>query len=62
MWITRAELSRKARQRRVADALRNGGVASVLGLEDWELAYRKECLYRGVRILFDLERKGKSRM
>ncbi len=62
MWITRAENSRKRRQRKVAEILRKGGVAEILNLEDWELAYRKECFYRGIRILFDLERKGKTRM
>jgi hypothetical protein len=62
MWIARAETSRKRRQRRVADILKNGGVAEILDLEDWDVAYQKECFYRGIRILFDLERKGRTRM
>jgi len=62
MWITRAENSRKNRQKRVTNVLRKGTVSDIVDLEDWDLAYRKECFYRGIRILFDLERKGKASM
>lgn len=62
MWITRAENSRKNRQKRVTNILRKGTVSDIVDLEDWDLAYRKECFYRGIRILFDLERKGKASM
>ena len=32
----------------------------VLIVEDWEVAYRKECFYRGLRVLLELERDGQS--
>jgi hypothetical protein len=58
-WIDRARGSRKNREVGVAKALRKGKVADIIGLEDWELAYRKECFYHGLRILLELERKEK---
>jgi hypothetical protein len=58
MWIERAEMSRKERQSKVATAIRKGGAVGILSLEDWELAYRKECFYRGIRILMDLEEQA----
>lgn len=61
-WIERAERSRRDRHVRVAAALKRGGAAAIVDVEDWELAYRKECFYRGIRILFDLERNGRTRL
>jgi hypothetical protein len=61
-WIERSKLSRRERQKRLAPALRKGGIAQFTLAEDWELAYRKECFYRGIRILFELERLGESRL
>jgi hypothetical protein len=62
MWIDRSEMSRRERQKKLAPALRKGGIAQFTLAEDWELAYRKECFYRGIRILFELERTGKSEL
>jgi hypothetical protein len=62
MWIDRAETSRRNRHKALAPALRKGGIAQYSLAEEWELAYRKECFYRGIRILFDLERSGKSKL
>ena len=59
-WIDRARQSRKGREKVVADALKSGRIWEVTSLEEWELAYRKECFYRGIRALFELERKGKT--
>jgi hypothetical protein len=61
-WIARSRISRKSREKAVAIALKSGGVAAVMTLEDWELAYRKECFYHGIRALLELERKGKTRL
>jgi hypothetical protein len=61
-WIDRAHASRKAREKTIARALQSGGVSDYLALEDWELAYRKECFYRGIRVLLELERKGRSKL
>jgi hypothetical protein len=31
-------------------------------LREWELAYRKECFYRGIRALLELQRDGNTRL
>ena len=62
MWIERAKESRKRRERDVAKALRKGRMRDVTTVEDWELAYRKECFYRGLRTLLELEGEGKSKL
>lgn len=31
-------------------------------LKDWEVAYRKECFYYGIRVLLELQRAGKTRL
>ncbi len=59
-WIERAKESRKHREENVAELLRDGKIKDFPMIEDWELAYRKECFYRGLRILLELERYGKS--
>jgi hypothetical protein len=61
-WIDRSQKSRKNRERAVAAALKTGGVADVITLEDWELAYRKECFYRGIGALLELGRRGKTKL
>lgn len=62
MWIDRASESRVKRQKMVAQALRKGSVVDITTLEDWELAYRKECFYYGIRALMELERSGKTKL
>jgi hypothetical protein len=61
-WIDRAQESRKKREVEVAAALKNGGVVDIVKIEQWEIAYRKECFYYGIRALLDLERKGKTKL
>jgi len=61
-WIERSAASRRGRQDVLATALKDGSPADIVVAEDWEVAYRKECFYRGIRILFELERVGKSKM
>lgn len=61
-WIERSTESRRSRQKKIAVALRKGSFRDILDVEDWEIAYRKECFYRGIRILFELERMGKSKL
>ena len=41
--------------------LRRGRVTDIINLENWELAYRKECFYRGIRVMLELERNGRSK-
>lgn len=62
MWIDRSTESRRRRQKVIARVLQKGSVRDVPFVEDWEVAYRKECFYRGIRILFELERSGKSKL
>lgn len=62
MWIDRASASRRNRHKQVVQTLRKGSVADVTTLEDWELAYRKECFYYGIRALMELERSGTTKL
>jgi hypothetical protein len=59
-WIERARESRKNREANVAQLLENGRIKDLPVIEEWEVAYRKECFYRGLRILLELERGGHS--
>jgi hypothetical protein len=61
-WIDRASESRRRRHKAAAKALQSGTLADITVLEDWELAYRKECFYYGIRCLLELERSGKTRL
>lgn len=61
MWIERASASRVARQKALAKALQDEDLDAVNVLKDWEVAYRKECFYYGLRALLELERKGKTK-
>jgi hypothetical protein len=60
MWIERAQESRRNRHKEVTEALQNGSLAEITTVEAWDLAYRKECFYRGIRCLLELERNGRS--
>ena len=59
-WIENARMSRKNRQDATSIALREGDWGEIGVLRDWEQSYLKECFYNGIRILFELERTGKS--
>jgi hypothetical protein len=54
--------SRKNSEENVAKLLKEGRIKDVLAVEDWELAYGKECFYRGLRVLLELERDGRSQL
>jgi hypothetical protein len=62
MWIERARLSRKGREPDVARILKKGRIKDFPYLEEWELTFRKECFYHGLRVLLELERNGKSKL
>jgi len=62
MWIERTREARKKREKTIATVLKKGTVQNVITLEDWELSYRKECFYRGIRALLELERTGKTKL
>lgn len=61
-WIDRARLSRKGREKELATVLKKGRITDYPSLENWELRYRKECFYHGLRALLELERKGKTKL
>jgi hypothetical protein len=60
-WIDRAKVSRVGRQKILAKALKAKSLDAVELLRDWEIAYRKECFYHGLRALLELERSGKTK-
>jgi hypothetical protein len=62
MWIERAKKSRKDREEVVAQAMKRGRPKDIVKLEDWELTFRKEQFYLGLRILLELERHGKTKL
>ncbi len=59
-WIDRATQSRKSRQRGMAKLLKSKSIDAIPLLKDWEVSYRKECFYYGLRALLELERHGKT--
>lgn len=59
-WVENSRASRKGRHKAVATALHKPMWGDIATLRDWEQAYQKECFYNGMRILFELERDGKS--
>ncbi len=59
-WIERARESRKNREKKLAQALKDNSLDALMLLRDWELAYRKECFYQGIRVIMELQRKGKT--
>ena len=61
-WIDRSSASRKNRQKELGKLLYSKSIDAVPLLEDWELAYQKECFYYGLRVLLELERKGKTKL
>ncbi len=61
-WIDRATASRKNREKALAKALRANSLDAISLLRDWELVYRKECFYYGIRALMELQRSGKTKL
>lgn len=60
-WIDRSRESRKQREKALAIKLKAGHLDSYNMMRDWDIAYRKECFYNGLRALMELERKGKTK-
>ena len=60
-WIDRATDSRKNREKELAKSLQENSLDAIPLLRDWEVAYRKECFYYGIRVLMELERSGKTK-
>jgi hypothetical protein len=62
MWIERAKQSRKSREIDLGKKLKANKLDAVTLLNDWNDSYKKECFYRGLRILLELQREGKSNL
>ena len=61
-WLDRASESRKNREKKLAELLGDNSLDAVQALRDWELSYRKECFYYGLRALLELSRNGKTKL
>ncbi|MBI5747690.1 MAG: hypothetical protein HZA00_01095 [Nitrospinae bacterium] len=61
MWIERAKASRKKREKELGELLKAKSIDAVALLKEWDIAYQKECFYHGIRVLLELERKGKAK-
>ena len=59
-WLSRSRASRKRREQGVAQALQSGSIKDLPVIEEWAEAFDKECFYKGIRCLLDLERSGKT--
>lgn len=61
-WMKRSRQSRKNREKELAKLLKAGKLDAANFIRDWEVAYKKECFYRGLRALLDLQRAGQTRI
>lgn len=61
-WLDRTNAARKNREKALALALGKNSLDALPLLRDWELAYRKECFYDGIRSMMELQRSGKTKL
>ena len=61
-WSKRSRVARKNREPQVGKLLKAGKLDAVNFVRDWELAYKKECFYRGLRALFELQWDGSTKI
>lgn len=61
-WVKRSHVLRKNREKELAKELKTGNLDAANLIRDWEVAFRKECFYRGLRALLDIERQGKTKL
>ncbi len=61
-WLERSRESRKKREKELARLLKAGKLDAANYIREWELFYRKECFYYGLRALLELERAGKTKL
>lgn len=61
-WLERSRESRKKREKELGRLLKAGKLAAANYIREWELYYRKECFYTGLRALMELERHGKTKL
>ena len=61
-WAKRSRVGRKSREPLVGKLLKAGKLDAVNFVRDWELSYKKECFYRGLRALFELQWAGSTKI
>ena len=61
-WYKRSALSRKKMHNDIATILKKNKLTGFYALKEFETKYQKECFYKGLRILLELERQGESRL
>jgi hypothetical protein len=61
-WIKRYHTARKNREAEMAKELKGGRLEAANLIRAWDVAYRKECFYRGLRALLEIERQGKTKL
>lgn len=61
-WLQRSRESRKKGEKELGQLLKAGKLDAVNHIREWELFYRKECFYYGLRALMELERHGKTKL
>jgi hypothetical protein len=61
-WIKRSQATRRNREKEMAKQLRAGKLNAANLIRSWEVAYRKECFYRGLRALLEIGRQGKTKL
>ena len=61
-WIERSHASRKSREKDLAKLLKASKLDAANPIREWELFYRKECFYHGLRALLEMERNGKTKL
>lgn len=59
-WVERYKESRQKIEEKLKKLLKSKNLDAVALLENWQMIYQKECFYKGLRILLDLERYGKT--
>jgi hypothetical protein len=61
-WLDRSRESRKKREKELGRLLKSGKLDAANYIREWELFYRKECFYRGLRALLELGRHGETKL
>jgi hypothetical protein len=61
-WIKRSHVTRKNREKELAKELKLGKLDAANLIRAWDVAYRKECFYRGLRALLEIEREGTTKL
>jgi hypothetical protein len=61
MWIDNAQKGRKKLEKELGKLMKAKKLDAIKLLKEWETRYRKECFYRGLRALLELQWYGKTK-